>query len=71
MKFVDDKLMFVMKAVVGLLPDFRQFSNIDYVAHGFNTPGDTVLAQACRVLGYSAAAFLIGFCFLRSREVAK
>ena len=60
-----------MKSVTSLLPDFRQFSNVDYVAHGFDIPPDTLGVQMFSGLGYVVAVFAIGYYFLRTREMAR
>ena len=67
----DRIFMWIMTRVTGLLPDFRQFDNVDYVAHGFDIPPDVVLVQVFTALGYIAAVFAIGYLFLRTREVAR
>jgi hypothetical protein len=67
----DRVFMWFMTHVTGLLPDFRQFDNVDYVAHGFDIPPDVVLVQVFTALGYIAAVFAIGYLFLRTREVAR
>ena len=63
--------MRIMKAWTDVLPDFGTFSNVNFVASGFNVPGDLVLEQVTRMAGYLLAAFLAGFLFLRMREVAR
>ncbi len=70
-KGADAVFMFFMQSVTSLLPDFRQFSTVDYVAHGFDIPPDVVGVQFAAGLGYMAAVFAIGYLFLRTREVAR
>ena len=67
----DAVFMFFMKSITSLLPDFRQFSNVDYVAHGFDIPPDTLGVQMFSGLGYVVAVFAIGYYFLRTREMAR
>jgi len=67
----DAVFMFFMKSVSSLLPDFRQFSNVDYVAHGFDIPLDTLGVQMFSGLGYVVAVCAIGYYFLRTREMAR
>ena len=67
----DATFLTLMTAVTGLLPDFGQFSSVDYVAHGFDIPADLVLVQLVTVLGYLAAVFAVGYFCLRTREVAR
>ena len=63
--------MRIIDAWTSLLPDFGTFSNVNFVASGFNVPGDLVLEQATRMAAYLLGAFLAGFMFLRMREVAR
>ncbi len=70
-KAVDSVFMEVMTNLTSLLPDFRRFSTVDYVAHGFNIPADIVGEQFFSALAYVAAVFVIGYLFLRSREMAR
>jgi hypothetical protein len=67
----DSVFMWFMTRVTGLLPDFRQFDDVDYVAHGFDIPSDLVLVQLFTALAYVAAVFAIGYFFMRTREVAR
>jgi hypothetical protein len=68
---VDRGFMFFMTSVTSLLPNFNNFSNVNYLAHGFDIPPDVVLVQICTALGYLAAVFAIGYFFLKTREVAR
>jgi hypothetical protein len=70
-KAIDGVFLFFMQAVASLLPNFRQLSSVDYVAHGFDIPSDVVYVQIFSGLGYMAAVFAIGYFFLRTREVAR
>jgi hypothetical protein len=67
----DKAFMWVMTAVTGLMPDFGKFDNVEYVAHGFNVPGNVVLVQIFMALGFVAAVFAVGYFFFRTREVAR
>ena len=67
----DHVFMTFMTSITSLLPNFKQFSNVNYVAHGFDIPPDAVLIQLCTAAGYVAAVFAIGYFFLRTREVAR
>ncbi len=70
-QFFDKIFMTMMRAVVEILPNFNNFSNVQYVADGFNIPLDRILQQATTGFGFIAALFLAGHLFLRMREVAK
>jgi len=71
MEWIDKVFMHILKAWTDVLPDFSTFSNVNFVASGFNVPGDIILEQLTRTAGYLLAAFLAGFIFLRLREVAR
>ena len=68
---LDAGLLWLMESMAGLVPNFRHFTNVDYVAHGFDVPPDMVLEQSLSMLGYLVAVFFIGYVFLKTREVAK
>jgi ABC-type transport system involved in multi-copper enzyme maturation permease subunit len=70
-KGVDAVLQSAMLSLAQLLPDFRAFSTVDYVAEGFNIPGNQLAQDATVLLAYIAGSFVIGYFFLRTREVAK
>lgn len=70
-KASDAAAMEGMTRIVMLLPEFNKFDNVNYVAHGFDVPGDLVLVQVLTGLGFVAAMFAIGYFFLRTREVAR
>ena len=71
MEWVDKLFLRFLKAGTDVLPDFSAFSNVNFVAGGFNVPGDLLLEQLTRMVVYLLAAFLAGFLFLRMREVAR
>jgi hypothetical protein len=68
---LDSLLLFVMKSFAFLLPDFRSFSTVSYVADGFNIPMDQIAQNLTVGLGFVLALFVIGYFFLRTREIAK
>ncbi len=70
-KASDTVFMWAMERITSLLPDFRHFDNVDYLAHGFDIPPEVVLVQVFTALGYVAAVFAVGYFFLRTREVAR
>lgn len=70
-KGVDFVLLKVMEVVTRLVPDFSTFDNVNFLAHGYNIPGGQVLAQLVSAAGYVLAVFVVGYFFLRSREVSK
>jgi hypothetical protein len=68
---IDAVFLFFMESVASLLPDFRRFSDVHYVAHGFDIPPDLLSVQVLSALAYVAAVCAIGYFFLRTREVAR
>jgi hypothetical protein len=60
----------VMYVVSTLLPNLGSFSDINYVATGFNIPPEHLLVQGITALGYVLPVFLLAYLFFRSREVA-
>ncbi|MCC7085404.1 MAG: ABC transporter permease [Pirellulales bacterium] len=69
--WIDKVALNVMKAFTDLLPDFTTFSNVNFVASGFNIPGDLVLEQATKMAAFVFATCLAGLIFFRMREVAQ
>lgn len=67
---IDSVLMAIMSLVANLLPNFVRFNNVRYVADGFDIPADVVLPQIVTAGAYLLAMFIIGYFFLRTREVA-
>ena len=71
-KMVDTVLMYVMDAVVRVVPNFNTFGNSDYVAYGFNIPGLDIIARNILIaLAYAFGFFIAGYFFLKTREVAR
>jgi hypothetical protein len=68
---VDMVLLKIMEVFTRLVPNFRTFDNVDYLAHGYNIPDGQVLSQMLSTAGYVLAIFVIGYFFLRAREVSK
>ena len=54
-----------------ILPDLRQFGASNYVAYGFNIPGDWVAERGLTTLAFAVVLFLLGYFFMKTREVAK
>lgn len=63
--------MSFMRAIVEVLPNFNDYSNVQFVADGFDIPIVRILQQATLGLGFLFALFVAGHIFLRMREVAK
>jgi hypothetical protein len=54
-----------------VLPDFRSLNTVGYVSYGFNIPMNHLYQDVTVCLAYLAGLFVIGYFFLRTREVAK
>lgn len=68
---VDEGFRGAMKSVLAVLPDFTALSDVDYVVHGFDIPGDMLLVHGVTALAYLAPVFIAAFLFFRTREVAR
>jgi hypothetical protein len=71
MHAIDSVLQTIMLSMAQVLPDFRSFSMVDYVAYGFNIPGNQLAQDLTVTAAYVLGLFVIGYFFLRTREVAK
>jgi hypothetical protein len=60
-----------MRAIASVLPDFRSLSTVDYVASGFEIPANAIGQQLTLCVAYLVGLSIIGYFFLRTREVAK
>ena len=54
-----------------LLPPFGQFDCADYVASGFEVSTTWLVIRLLTVVGYLLPVFLVGYFFLKTREVAR
>ncbi len=67
-----DSIVFVaLYVVTSLLPNLPDFSDVNYVAYGFDIPLNNIAIHTVRALAYLAPLFLAGYFFLKTREVAK
>ncbi|MCE9629244.1 MAG: ABC transporter permease [Planctomycetia bacterium] len=70
MKLVDTILLAPMRIAAGIFPSLSSLGTSDFVAGGFDIPGDLLGAHACETLGYVLAFFVAGVFCLKAREVA-
>ncbi len=70
-KTVDAILLKIMEVFTRLVPDFRTFDNTSFLAYGYNISVDHVLSQILATAGYVLVVFVVGYFFLRAREVSK
>jgi ABC-type transport system involved in multi-copper enzyme maturation permease subunit len=68
---IDAVLKAGMQSLAYVLPDFRSFSTVGYVAYGFYIPIDKLAQDVTTCLAYLVGLFVMGYFFLRTREVAK
>ena len=68
---VDSVLKVAMQSLTYVLPDFRSFSTVDFVAYGYDIPMNRLNQNLLVCAAYVAGLFVIGYFFLRTREVAK
>ena len=66
-------MLFLMQGVASLLPDFSKFDEafVTHLAKGFDISSDTVGIWGLRGVAYLCVAFVVGYFFLKTREVAK
>lgn len=70
-EMIDRFFQLVLARVSGLLPDFGSFSDIDYVAYGYDIPSELLLIHTVTALSFVVPLVLIGHFFLKTREVAR
>jgi hypothetical protein len=59
-----------MRLAAGLFPSLSSLGTSDFVAGGFDIPGDLLGAHAAETAGYVLAFFVVGVFCLKAREVA-
>ena len=69
-KTIDRVIMGLIWAFAKLLPNFRHFDTVGYVAEGYNIPVDVWGQQIVVGLAYALVATCLGYFFLRTREIA-
>ena len=71
LKGVDKVLGYILGAVTAALPDFSAFDYSRFVAYGFDIPANLVEVQATTMLAFLLPVFVVGYFFLKMREVAQ
>jgi hypothetical protein len=66
----DTGIMYTMATVFQAIPSFGQFNTSDFVAYGFNIAGSLVARHLTMTLAYFALTCIIGYFFLKTRELA-
>jgi hypothetical protein len=70
-KAVDFVLKRGMYFLTYVLPDFGSLDTVKYIKYGFNTPWNHLGQNLVVCFAYLLGTFIIGYFFLRTREVAK
>ena len=70
MKAVDTVLLAPMRLAASIFPSLSSLGTSDFVAGGFDIPGDLLAAHGAEALGYVLACFVAGVFCLKAREVA-
>ncbi|MFM8733809.1 MAG: ABC transporter permease [Pirellulales bacterium] len=70
MKLLDTILLAPMRLAAGLFPSLSALGTSDFVAGGFDIPGDLLAAHAAETCGYLLAFLVAGVFCLKAREVA-
>ncbi len=70
-KTLDQPAQSCLWLLANILPDFGHYSFSEFVASGFNIPGDTLLTFTCRAFGFVLPAFVAAYLCLKNREIAK
>jgi ABC-type transport system involved in multi-copper enzyme maturation permease subunit len=60
-----------MRIMGAILPPFDEFGCAGFVANGFDIPADFILTRTVTALAFFIPLFIIGYLFLRNREVAR
>jgi len=68
---IDSVLKIAMQSLAYILPDFRSFSTVKFVAYGYDIPMNHLYQDLIVCAAYMLGLFVIGYFFLRTREVAK
>jgi hypothetical protein len=67
---VDHALLQFLRAIANLLPNYTWFDTVPYVAYGMNISGDATLQHATLAAAYCVVTLMIGYFFLKTREIA-
>ncbi len=70
-KTSDQVITYPLRIVSYVLPDFSSLSKVRWVSDGFDIPATLTGQDVAVALAYVLGMFVIGFFFLRTREVAK
>ena len=57
--------------IAQILPPLGQFDCADYVAYGFNISANWIGQRGLTTLGFAVVLLVVGYFFLKTREVAR
>jgi len=69
-QMIDRALQFLLSRVVTVLPDLTRLSDVDYVANGFDIPGNLLAVQMATTAAYVIPVFIAAYFLFKTREVA-
>lgn len=67
---IDNVLIQVMRAFANLLPNYNWFNTVKYVAYGVDIEAAATAQHATLAAAYCLLALVVGYFFLKSREIA-
>jgi ABC-type transport system involved in multi-copper enzyme maturation permease subunit len=70
-KMADHAFEQLLRGVAASVPSFADYSFADFVADGFYIPRDRVLMCLSTMLAFLLPVFVVGYFFLKTREVAR
>ena len=70
MKAVDTALVAPIRLLAAIFPSLGSLGTGEFVASGFDIPGDLLAEHAFETLGYLVPCIVVGALFLKAREVA-
>ncbi|MDX1944847.1 MAG: hypothetical protein SFU86_05510, partial [Pirellulaceae bacterium] len=70
LKGIDFVLLWIMQAGTHVLPDYNQFNTSAFVADGYSIMGSVIAQQLTMAAVYTLAVAVVGYFFLKTREIA-
>jgi hypothetical protein len=68
---IDRGLAIMLYAATFIVPDFRDFNKINYVAYGYNIDAVLLSTLILQAFVYTAGTTLVGYFILKTREIAQ
>lgn len=69
-EYFDVGFMLVIRLFTQMLPDFTRFDSSSYVAYGFNVDSNLLGAQITTAFAFVFVTSVVGYLFLKTRELA-